>query len=139
LATLGVLVYTAFLLNPQHRGDVIPYVMVLTAESILVFHALLAMWTILAGSTNPRDFTYYLTQSNLFPTDYRGHAKRAPFLINGKEHSVDVFITTYGEDIDVIRKTVKAALAMRGRHTTWVLDDGKSDEVRDLAATLGAR
>ncbi len=139
LSTLGVLVYSAFLLNPQHRGDVIPYVMVLTAESILVFHALLAMWTILAGSNNPRDFTYYLAQNNLFPKDFRGHAKRAPFIINGREHIVDVFITTYGEDLGVIKKTVKAALAMRGRHNTWVLDDGKSDEVRDLAATLGAR
>jgi len=39
----------------------------------------------------------------------------------------------------VIRKTVTAALAMRGKHTTWVLDDGKSDEVRDLAGELGAR
>ena len=139
LSTLGILVYSAFLLNPQHRGDVIPYIMVLTAESILVFHALLAMWTILAGANNPRDFTYYLAQSNLFSKDFRGHAKRAPFVINGVEHSVDVFITTYGEDVEVIKKTVKAALAMRGRHNTWVLDDGKSDDVRDLAASLGAR
>ena len=31
-----------------------------------------------------------------------------------------------------------AALALRGEHTTWILDDGRSDEVRDLAAELGA-
>lgn len=49
-----------------------------------------------------------------------------------------MFITTYGESPAVIRKTVAAALAMRGKHTTWVLDDGKGDEVRDLAAELGA-
>ncbi len=139
LSTLGVLVYSAFLLNPQHRGDVIPYVMVLSAESVLVFHALLSMWTILAGANNPRDFTYYLAQNTLFPKDFRGHAKRAPFMINGAEHTVDVFITTCGEDVDVIKKTVKAAISMRGRHNTWVLDDGKSDAVRDLAASLGAR
>ena len=36
-------------------------------------------------------------------------------------------------------RTVTAALAMQGRHHTWVLDDGRSDEVRDLAAALGAR
>ena len=28
---------------------------------------------------------------------------------------------------------------MQGKHDTWVLDDGRSDEVRDLAAELGAR
>lgn len=43
LSTLGILVYSAFLLNPAHRGDVIPYVLVIVAESILVFHALLSM------------------------------------------------------------------------------------------------
>nr|WP_246247665.1 cellulose synthase catalytic subunit [Cellulomonas septica] len=53
--------------------------------------------------------------------------------------SVDVFITTYGEDLDTIRRTVTAAVAMQGRHDTYVLDDGRSDEVRDLAAELGAR
>ena len=53
--------------------------------------------------------------------------------------SVDVFITTYGEDLETIRRTVSAAVAMQGKHDTWVLDDGRSDEVRDLAAELGAR
>ena len=56
----------------------------------------------------------------------------------GHRAPVDVFITIYGESLETIRKTVTAALAMRGSHNTWVLDDGKSDEVRDLAAELGA-
>ncbi len=139
LSTVGILVYSAFLLNPQHRGDVIPYVMVLVAESILVFHALMSMWTILAGSSNPRDFDYYRAHSKLFPRGSTGPQTEWPFLIKGTEITVDVFITTYGESPDVIRKTVTAAMAMRGRHSTWVLDDGANDEVRDLAAELGAR
>ena len=52
--------------------------------------------------------------------------------------TVDVLITTYGEDIEVVRRTVTAAVAMRGLHRTIVLDDGSSDEVRDLARELGA-
>ena len=139
LSTLGILVYSAFLLNPSHRGDVIPYVLVLIAESVLVFHALLSMWTILAGATDPRDFDYYRTHSKLFARGSTGPQSQWPFLIKGSECTVDVFITTYGEDIDVIRKTVIAAMGMRGLHHTWVLDDGKSDEVRDLTAELGAR
>ena len=139
LSTLGILVYSAFLLNPQHRGDIIPYVLVILAESILVFHALLSMWTILAGASDPRDFDYYRAHSKLFERGSIGPQSEWPFLIKGTEHTVDVFITTYGESLEVIRKTVTAALAMRGKHTTWILDDGKSDEVRDLAAELGAR
>lgn len=139
LSTIGILVYSAFLLNPAHRGDVIPYVLVLIAESVLVFHALLSMWTILAGASDPRDFNYWRTHSKLFERGSTGPQSQWPFLIKGTERTVDVFITTYGEDLGVIRKTVTAAIAMRGRHTTWVLDDGKSDDVRDVAAELGAR
>jgi len=139
LSTLGILVYSAFLLNPHHRGDIIPYVMVLTAESVLVFHALLSMWTILAGASDPRDFNYYRAHGKLFARGSTGPQTEWPFIMKGSERTVDVFITTYGESPDVIRKTVKAALEMRGRHITWVLDDGAHDEVRDLAIELGAR
>lgn len=139
LSTLGILIYSAFLLNPSHRGDAIPYTLVIIAESVLVFHALLSMWTILAGASDPRDFDYYRTHSKLFARGSTGPQSQWPFLIKGSEVTVDVFITTYGEEVDVIRKTVVAALAMRGRHRTWVLDDGRSDEVRDLASELGAR
>jgi cellulose synthase (UDP-forming) len=52
---------------------------------------------------------------------------------------VDVFITVYGEPLEKIAKTAAAARAMRGRHTTWILDDGESDAVRDLAADLDVR
>ncbi len=131
--------YSAFLLNPSHRGDVIPYAMVIAAESVLVFHALLSMWTILAGASDPRDFSYWHAHSNLFEAGSAGPQRDWPLLIKGTERTVDVFITTYGESLGVIRKTVTAAIAMRGRHNTWVLDDGKSDEVRDLASELGAR
>ncbi len=139
LSTLGILVYSAFLLNPHHRGDVLPYVMVLTAESVLVFHALLSMWTILAGSSDPRDFDYHRAHSRLFARGSTGPQSEWPIIMKGSERKVDVFITTYGESPDVIRKTVKAALEMRGQHTTWILDDGGHDEVRDLAIELGAR
>nr|WP_255633303.1 glycosyltransferase [Demequina sp. TTPB684] len=98
------------------------------------------MWTILAGASDPRDFDYYRTHSKLFERGSKqGPQSEWPLLIKGTERTVDVFITTYGESVDVIRRTVTAAIAMRGRHTTWVLDDGKSDEVRDLASELGAR
>ncbi|HEX2027759.1 MAG TPA: glycosyltransferase [Nitriliruptorales bacterium] len=52
--------------------------------------------------------------------------------------SIDVFIPTYGEPLDVLRRTVRSAVAMEGAHRTYVLDDACRDEVRALAAELGA-
>ena len=59
--------------------------------------------------------------------------------LNDRQVDVDVLITVYGEPLDVIETTARAAMAMHGRHITWILDDGDSDEVRDLAKSLGCR
>jgi cellulose synthase (UDP-forming) len=139
VSTIGILVYSVFLLNPANRGDVLPYVMVISAESVLVFHALLAMWTILAGDKDPRDFDFHRTQKALLGRSSAGPRPESPVYIDEKPVLVDVFITVYGEDLAVIRRTVSAAMALHGRHRTWVLDDGRSDEVRDLGEELGAR
>ena len=141
IAALGVLLYSSFLLNPANRGDWLPYSMVIVAESLLILQALLAMWTILSGASSPRDYAYYAARDALFdPKWIARNGKDAttwPFRLNGNDTLVDVFITVYGEPVDTIRRTATAARAMNGRHRTWILDDGKSDEVRDLAAELG--
>lgn len=51
--------------------------------------------------------------------------------------SVDVFITTYNEDLPLLRQTVRGALNMRHPHRTFVLDDGRRPEVEALCAELG--
>lgn len=145
LASIGVLAYAAFLLNPAHRGDLLPYVLVMTAETVLVVHALLAMWTILSAGHDPRGFTFHHAQERLFdvPQIIRDRAEREPWRwtlhLRDRPVAVDVFVTTYGEDLATIRRTLVAARDMDGAHVTWVLDDGRSDEVRDLAAELGVR
>lgn len=50
---------------------------------------------------------------------------------------VDVFITTYNEDVDLLRQTLRAAVGMRYPHRTYVLDDGRRPAVRRLAEELG--
>jgi cellulose synthase (UDP-forming) len=52
---------------------------------------------------------------------------------------VAVLIPTYNEDLEVLMPTVAAALEMRVKHETWVLDDGNRPEVAQLARELGAR
>lgn len=38
-ATVGVIAYGWFLLNPENRGDLLPWAIVIFAEIVLVFHA----------------------------------------------------------------------------------------------------
>jgi cellulose synthase (UDP-forming) len=52
--------------------------------------------------------------------------------------TVDVFIATYNEPVDLLRITVQAAIAIEHPHQTWVLDDGNRAEVRAMAEALGA-
>ncbi|WP_127475882.1 glycosyltransferase [Microbacterium sulfonylureivorans] len=133
IATLGVVAYSLFLLNPENRGDVLPYLLVLVAESILVFQALLSMWTILSSGYEPRDFPYHEAKRLLL-----ANADDDSLHLDGRVVLVDVFITVYGEELSTVRRTVEAAVALRGAHRTWVLDDGRSDAVKDSAAELGA-
>jgi len=61
--------------------------------------------------------------------------RQPPPLPEGR--TVDVFITTYNEPLDLVRLTVEAALRIRYPHRTYVLDDGDRPEFRALCATLG--
>jgi cellulose synthase (UDP-forming) len=51
--------------------------------------------------------------------------------------TVDVFITTYNEDVALLRQTVRAALAVRYPHRTYLCDDGRRPQVEALARELG--
>jgi cellulose synthase (UDP-forming) len=55
--------------------------------------------------------------------------------------TVDVFIPTYNESLSVVRPTVLAALAMdypADKMKVYVLDDGRRQEFREFAASVGA-
>jgi cellulose synthase (UDP-forming) len=148
LASVGALVYLTFLLQPEFRGDILPYVMALTAEIFIIFQGLMAFWTILSGRTDPRGFEYHNAQDRLFKAagaksfvkSFKSlntkTAHMLPMQIHGKEISVDVFIPVYGEPVEEIRETVQAAKKIYGLHNTYVLDDGKSDEVEKMARQL---
>lgn len=144
LASLGVLLYAGFLLQPEHRGDLLPYLLVVVAETWIIGQAMVSLWTILSSGHDPRGFSFHQARRLLFDpagiaeAGIQDEPQRWPLHLHEELTTVDVFITTYGEDIEVIRRTVSAALAIRGLHRTIVLDDGRSDEVRDLARELGA-
>ncbi|WP_029068342.1 glycosyltransferase family 2 protein [Jonesia quinghaiensis] len=47
--------------------------------------------------------------------------------------TVDVFITTYNEDLDMVMNTALAAQRITTPHTTWILDDGDRPALLELA------
>jgi cellulose synthase (UDP-forming) len=54
------------------------------------------------------------------------------------EHArVDVFICTYNEPVELVRKTARAAQAIRYPHITHILDDGARPEMRKVAEEEG--
>lgn len=53
------------------------------------------------------------------------------------EATVDIFITTYNEPIELVMETALAAQAARIPHSTWVLDDGDRPEMRAAAEGAG--
>ncbi|MEP9386025.1 glycosyltransferase [Mesorhizobium sp. KR9-304] len=50
---------------------------------------------------------------------------------------VDVLIPVFKEPLDMVRRTVEGACAIRYPHETWLLDDAKRPELRALATELG--
>jgi cellulose synthase (UDP-forming) len=51
--------------------------------------------------------------------------------------TVDIFVPTYNESVDLVRKTLLAAAEVDYPHQTWLLDDGNRPEMRKLSAELG--
>ena len=140
----------SFLLRPEYRGDILPYTMVIIAELFIISQGLTAFWTILSGRINPRNFKYFDAQNNIFGLDSRAIANKlasipdeqsraTPLYIHGKKVTVDIFIPVYGEAVSIVTKTAIAARDMYGDHTTYILDDGKSDDIKVMAASIGVK
>lgn len=53
--------------------------------------------------------------------------------------TVDVFVPTYNEPVEIVRRTLLAVRNIDYPHATWLLDDGNRPEMAALAAQLGAR
>jgi cellulose synthase (UDP-forming) len=54
-----------------------------------------------------------------------------------RDATVDVFITTYNEPLDMVMDTALAAQRIRHPHSTWILDDGARPELKTLAEQHG--
>jgi cellulose synthase (UDP-forming) len=82
--------------------------------------------------------TYSLIDSLLFGLGaWRIRERGEPPSPPAAGYTVDVFITTYNEPVEMVMNTARAALAIDYPHTTWILDDGARPEISEAAELLG--
>lgn len=80
--------------------------------------------------------TYSLIDVALFGlTVWRVKRRTAPEPPVGA--TVDVFITTYNEPIEMVLETAEAAKRITYPHNTWILDDGSRPELQEAAEKIG--
>jgi cellulose synthase (UDP-forming) len=105
--------YFSWLFAPERIGEPVLYGLLIAAELLNVIQAVGFWWTCAYE---------------------RVREPKAPCA----NPAVDVFIPRYDEPVEVLELTVAAASALRGGDVrVWLLDDGDSDDMRDLAERLG--
>lgn len=138
-------------INKKYKQAVIPYIPLGYYRRLLVItFFLVAAWYLLwrLGSFNREAMffsvslyiaeVYGLIGSALHVFMVSRLTRRDPLpIIN--DRTVDVFITTINESVDLMRKTIIASKNMDYDHVTWVLDDGKRPEMKALAEQYGVR
>jgi cellulose synthase (UDP-forming) len=122
-ALIATIFYQTFLLDPAYRGPLWLWAAMLLAEGLTALHVIGTWWTILANDDRPEPVNATVWRNRL-----RAGAA-AP--------TMDVFVTAYGEPPELVRRTVVAARDMELPHQTWVLDDGRSDELARVCAEEG--
>lgn len=81
--------------------------------------------------------TYSLGETVLYALTMWNARRRAPAPPAPEGLSVDVFVTTYDEPVDLVLRTAIAARDMTYPHATWILDDGNRTELEVAASRVG--
>lgn len=81
--------------------------------------------------------TYSLGETVLYALTMWNAKRRSPAPPAPAGFTVDVFVTTYNEPVDLVLRTAAAARDMTYPHETWILDDGARPELELAAARLG--
>lgn len=81
--------------------------------------------------------TYSLGETVLYALTMWNARRRSPAPPAPEGLSVDVFVTTYNEPVDLVLRTAIAARDMTYPHATWILDDGNRPELEVAASRVG--
>lgn len=124
-APFVVMFYASFVFNPRNADHLVLYVFQVLADLISIM--------VLAG--------LWVTVLLDVVVEWHHRLKRTwdkQFLEETKP-TMDCIVTAFNEPLPVIEQTLKAVLAMEYPHTTYVFDDGPSEELKVLAEKLGVR
>lgn len=80
---------------------------------------------------------YSLVDAFLFGTTMWRRKERGEPPPPPENATVDVLITTYNEDVEMVMTTATAAHQIRYPHKTWVLDDGNRSEMKAAVEAAG--
>jgi cellulose synthase (UDP-forming) len=124
LAILANLNYLAFILNPAH------------ADSVAFW-----LWTVLGDTIVALIFVSTWATALFFELSRPRYERELSALRASGSHllqePVAVLVTVVNEHPGVVRNTLRSALNLVGHKTVYLLDDGKTDATRRLAADLG--
>lgn len=81
--------------------------------------------------------TYSLIDVSLFGLTMWRSRERAAVAPPVDDLTVDVFITTFNEPVELVLATARAAREIRYPHSTWILDDGSRPELEIAAREIG--
>jgi cellulose synthase (UDP-forming) len=81
--------------------------------------------------------TYALVDAYLFGITMWRIKQRGEPPPPAADATVDVFVTTYDEPVELVLATARAAKAIDYPHETWILDDGDRPEMREAAEREG--
>ncbi len=117
--------YLTFVYDRSHENVPILWVLTVIAESIVVLHTI-GIWSSLVSY-----------RSDIPEPEELAVIRRALVIAEIETPDTDVFICCAGEPLHLIVKTVLAAQEMHLPHNTWILDDGRSEDLRDAATRMG--
>lgn len=124
VAPFTMLFYALYVFNPANIGNIYLYILQIIADGIALI-ILATLWlTILLDLIQPEY--------------HKREVKYDAQWVKENKPTVDVLIPVAHEPLEVVRETVHNALYLDYPHTTYILDDGDSEDVKRLATEIGA-
>ncbi len=120
-APLIVLFYASFVFNRANSGNQVLYFFLVFAD-IISMTVMLSLWVTI--------FMDVFVASH-----HRIHSNKDSDFLESNP-TIDVFVPTAGEPLEVVKKTILAAISMDYPHQVYICDDANSPELRALATTL---
>jgi cellulose synthase (UDP-forming) len=115
--------YLAYLLVIGETGNNLLYLFFILIEFYVVITSVFAWWTIIFHDKDTKKNSFELVKS------YN--------LEKFKDKKIAVLIPCYTEPLEIIEKVVRAAKEIKFPHEVYIGDDGKREELKELANGLG--